>query len=377
MVMKKYHFLAALAFVALASCTNKVQTDSPEFQDPLEDGTPVPVLFSAASPKASVEVKSVGAVDKQWSAQELKIYGYDKTVTDFTQEAFIENVSATAPADGNKGGIQVLNAASQNEPFYYVTGKYYDFYGYHIDDAATAEPVKSETSVVVPFTIDGSQDLMIAKADQQADIESAGKTDEVSAERAYSAFAARRGVQPNLLFKHQLARFTFEIVAGSEAGSNIYVTEVKLVSKFKGNLAVVGQNRGLVDVDAETAELSLKEKGAQGMQALTEVKPEAYVAGGQATAKAIGESLMVIPGEASYKLYVGTRQDGVNTQIAPQEWTLDINKIEGAPQGATSFDAGYSYKVKIVIYGLEEVKITAELEDWKEGGSTVLDPDLM
>ena len=61
MVMKKYHFLAALAFVALASCTNKVQTDSPEFQDPLEDGTPVPVLFSAASPKASVEVKSVGA----------------------------------------------------------------------------------------------------------------------------------------------------------------------------------------------------------------------------------------------------------------------------------------------------------------------------
>ena len=369
--MKKYHFLAALAFVALASCTNKVQTDSPEFQDPLEDGTPVPVLFSAASPKASVEVKSVGAVDKQWSAQELKIYGYDKTVTDFTQEAFIENVSATAPADGNKGGIQVLNAASQNEPFYY------DFYGYHIDDAATAAPVKSETSVVVPFTIDGSQDLMIAKADQQADIEAAGKTNEVSAERAYSAFAARRGVQPNLLFKHQLARFTFEIVAGSEAGSDIYVTEVKLVSKYKGNLAVVGQNRGLVDVDAETAELSLKEKGAQGMQALTEVKPEAYVVGGQANYKAIGESLMVIPGEASYKLYVGTRQDGVNTQIAPQEWTLDINKIEGAPQGATAFEAGYSYKVKIVIYGLEEVKITAELEDWKEGGSTVLDPDLM
>lgn len=142
--MKKYHFLAALAFVALASCTNKIQTDSPEFQDPLEDGTPVPVLFSAASPKASVEVKSVGAVDKQWSAQELKIYGYDKTVTDFTQEAFIENVSATAPADGNKGGIQVLNAASQNEPFYYVTGKYYDFYGYHIDDAATAAPVNRQ-----------------------------------------------------------------------------------------------------------------------------------------------------------------------------------------------------------------------------------------
>ena len=374
--MKKYHLLAAVAFVALAACTKNGQTNVPEITDPLEDGTPVPVLFSAVSPSTGVQVKSVGAVDKAWSGQELKIYGYDRAVTDFTGEAFIDNVSATAPADGNKGLIEVHNNAAQNEPFYYVTGKYYDFYGYHIDDAATGEPVKTATSVSVPFELKGSQDLMLAKADQQTDIDAAGKTDEVNADKAYSAFAARRGVQPNLLFKHQLTRFTFEIVAGSEAGSNIYVTGVKIASKYKGSLEVVGQNRGLVGVADETAELSLMEKGVNGVQALTEVKPEAYVEG-KTNYKAIGESIMVIPGETSYKLYVSTRQDGVTTEIAPQEWTLDITKIEGAPEGATKFEAGYSYKVKIVIYGLEEVKITAELEDWKEGGSTVLDPDLM
>lgn len=376
MIMKKYHLLAAVAFVALAACTKNGQTNVPEVTDPLEDGTPVPVLFSAVSPSTGVQVKSVGAVDKAWSGQELKIYGYDRAVTDFTGEAFIDNVSATAPADGNKGAIEVHNNAAQNEPFYYVTGKYYDFYGYHIDDAATGEPVKTATSVSVPFELKGSQDLMLAKADQQTDIDAAGKTDEVNADKAYSAFSARRGVQPNLLFKHQLTRFTFEIVAGSEAGSNIYVTDVKIASKYKGSLEVVGQNRGLVGVADETAELSLMEKGVNGVQALTEVKPEAYVEG-KTNYKAIGESIMVIPGETSYKLYVSTRQDGVTTEIAPQEWTLDIAKIEGAPEGATKFEAGYSYKVKIVIYGLEEVKITAELEDWKEGGSTVLDPDLM
>ena len=154
------------------------------------------------------------------------------------------------------------------------------------------------------------------------------------------------------------------------------MTAVKIASKYKGSLEVVGQNRGLVNVAEETAELALMEKADNGVQALTEVKPEAYVEG-KANYKAIGESIMVIPGETSYKLYVSTRQDGVTTEIAPQEWTLDIAKIEGAPEGATKFEAGYSYKVKIVIYGLEEVKITAELEDWKEGGSTVLDPDLM
>ena len=216
---------------------------------------------------------------------------------------------------------------------------------------------------------------MLAKADQKTDIDAVGKTDEVSVDKAYSAFAARRGVQPNLLFKHQLARFTFEIVAGSEAGSNIFVTGIGVESKFKGNLTVVGANTGITDVNEETARLALQEKGGNGIQALTEVKPDAYVAG-KTNYKAIGESVMVIPGEESYKIYVSTRQDGVNTEIAPQEWTLNIANIENAPEGATKFEAGYSYKIKIVIYGLEEVKITAELEDWKDGGSTTIDPDL-
>lgn len=376
MVMKKYPlFVAAAALIAVAACSKTTGNVTAETPDPLDDGAPVPVLFAAASP-ATVQVKSVGAVESAWNGQQLKIYGYDRTVTDFTSTAFIDNVSASAPESGNKGGISVTNEAAGGEPFYYVAGKYYDFYGYHIDDAATSAPVKTAASVAVPFEIDGSQDLMIAKAEQQADIEAAGQTDAVSADRAYSAFAARRGVQPNLLFKHQLAKFTFEIAAGSEAGSDIYVTDVKIVSKYKGNLAVVGGTRGLVDVDAETAELSLQERGAAGMQALTEVKPDAFD-GTKANFKGIGESLMVIPGESSYQLYVCTRQDGVTTEIDPQPWTLDITKIEGAPSGAAAFEAGYSYKVKIVIYGLEEVKISAELEDWKDGGSTVIDPDLI
>ncbi len=372
--MKKICLFAAVAFAALAGCTKEVQNPS-ETPEPLDDGTPVPVLFAAASPN-QVQVKSVGAVETEWNAQTLKIYGYDRTVTDFTTEAFIDNVSSTAPASGSKGGITVTNEAANGEPFYYVAGKYYDFYGYHIDDAATAEPVKTAASVAVPFQIDGSQDLMIAKADQQTDIDAAGKTDAVSADKAYSAFAARRGVQPNLLFKHLLSKFTFEIVAGSESGSDIYVTDVKIVSKYKGNLAVVGETRGLVDVDAETAELSLQERGGNGIQALTEVKPNEYD-GTKTNVKGIGESLMVIPGESSYELLVSTRQDGVTTEIDPQEWTLDINNITGAPEGATAFEAGYSYKVTIVIYGLEEVEITAELEDWKDGGSTIIDPDLI
>ena len=84
---------------------------------------------------------------------------------------------------------------------------------------------------------------------------------------------------------------------------------------------------------------------------------------------------MVIPGEASYTLKIKTSQDGVSTDIPEQDWQIEIGNVVGAPKDAVAFEAGYSYKITIVIYGLEEVKITAELEDWKEGGNATLDED--
>lgn len=368
--MKRFLFFATLFAAVLTGCSKNVQT-----QDPLDDGTPVAVRFGASSVKTAV-VKSTGAVQTEWNGQTLNIYGFDKSVTDFSTTPFINNIAAVAPQGVNKGGIDVLNPL-YNEPFYYVAGKYYDFYGYHIDDAATSKPVGEATRVYVPFTIDGSQDLMIAMADQNADIAAAGAQETVTADKAYSAYAARRGVQPNLLFKHQLARFTFEIIAGSEAGSDIYVNEITLDSKNSGNLVVVGAGRGLADVAEDKVALSLKEVGPSGAsQALTPVKPNTFVAT-KDNPVSVGESLMVIPGETSYKLSIYTSQDGVSTSIDPQEWTLDINSIVGKPEGAVAFDAGYSYKVTVLIYGLEEVKVTAELEDWKDGGSTVIDPDAL
>ncbi len=370
--MKKYHFFAAVAIVALASCSKSAPVV--ETPDPLDDGKAVAVTFSAVSPK-NIDVKSVGAVENAWNAQTLKIYGYDRTVTDFSSAtAFIDNVEATAPTSVSKGAITVTNPL-YDEPFYYVSGKYYDFYGYHIDDAATAEPNSQADGVYVPFTIDGSQDLMIAMADQTSDIEAAGKTGEVSEARTYSAYAARRGVQPNLLFKHVLSRFTFHIVAGSATGSKINVTAIKMVSKASGELKVVGEDRGLKNVSDDTVELSLQEKTENSITPLTPTAPDAYTEA-RDNAKQIGESLLVVPGESSYKLIIETAQDDVRTEIESQEYTLDIASITGAPEGATAFEAGYSYKVTLVIYGLEEVSVSAELEPWKDGGSTIIDPDL-
>ena len=368
--MKKSLLFAALAVTVAAACSKTGSVP----QEPADKGEAVPVLLSVSSPR-SIEVKSTGAATGSWAGQTLNIYSYEASVADYSAAtAFIDNVEATAPSTGLADGITLTNPATR-EPFYYAAGKYYDFFGYYLDDAATATPSVLADGVYVPFTIDGSQDLMVATSDKAADIAAAGAS--ITEDKVYSAYAARRGVQPKLVFKHQLARFTFEIVAGVESGNNVNVDGISIESVASGELKVVGADRGLANLASDKVELKLQEKSENGttMQALTPVKPNAYD-GTKTNVKSIGESLMVVPGEASYKLTVYTSQEGTTTEIAPLEQILNIANITGAPEGAVAFEAGYTYKVTIVVYGLEEVKISVELEEWKDGGSTIIDPDL-
>ena len=368
--MKKSLLFAALAVTVAAACSKTGSVP----QEPADKGEAVPVLLSVSSPR-SIEVKSTGAATGSWAGQTLNIYSYEAGVADYSAAtAFIDNVEATAPSTGLADGITLTNPATR-EPFYYAAGKYYDFFGYYLDDAATATPSVLADGVYVPFTIDGSQDLMVATSDKAADIAAAGAS--ITEDKVYSAYAARRGVQPKLVFKHQLARFTFEIVAGVKSGNNVNVDGISIESVASGELKVVGADRGLANLASDKVELKLQEKSENGttMQALTPVKPNAYD-GTKTNVKSIGESLMVVPGEASYKLTVYTSQEGTTTEIAPLEQILNIANITGAPEGAVAFEAGYTYKVTIVVYGLEEVKISVELEEWKDGGSTIIDPDL-
>lgn len=74
------------------------------------------------------------------------------------------------------------------------------------------------TAVEIPFKINGSQDIMIAQTQESAAAtaligKDAKTTSENVNDRIYTAYAARRGVYPDLKFKHQLARLYFEIKA--------------------------------------------------------------------------------------------------------------------------------------------------------------------
>ncbi len=387
--MKKlyvYVALAAMGVMAACSKNDNVDPQGNGGNTVIDDNSPVAVELGVSGVNLDVNVtpksKAAGALDT-WNSQALYIYAFDRTEDDFKTAAFIDNVQGTAPAASTPdpqpgdtlGVITLTNPAYPGEPFYYSGSTVYDFYGYYIDDAAVESavsagavvPTETATSIYVPFRINGTQDLMVAKADPAVDVE--GATETVESTRAYSAYAARRGVQPTLRFRHLLSRFNFEIKPGAASADNVTVDSIALVSKVEGELVVVSANAedlGLNNIVEGTLDtLCLPGIAAEG------VKTENFNSGSskkEQTSKAVGTNLLVIPGETSYELLVWLSNDNGDSPIAPQVAQVTL------PESAT-FDAGKVYTVTIMIYGLESVEVSASLTGWQDGGTVTIDPD--
>ncbi len=381
--------------------------------DDLDDGKPVAVALGASTPlmETKVSTKAIGTVGQvgngntsTWSGKE-KVYvysfrsgtdeGYLQDVNQTTttaSEPLIDNEIATVATGSNTAKLTFENSKT----YYYQGDKVYEFFGYHIDDAGTKattndpEPVKTKTSIHVPFKIDGGQDLMIGRTNKEEDIKAAG-SEVIAPSKLYSAYAARRGVQPNLRFEHVLSRFTFNIIPGTYNSKDVKVTGIKVKSYTEGNLNIVGFDEDLtVDVSSmEELNVQNKVSGSEEMTAISAANPAAFVDANffdttngklkdNLTAQKVGE-VMVIPGKTTYDLIV--ELDWVdNGKTEPIEgFTARINiddvATASASQKGSTFEPGKSYDITLKIYGPEKVEISATLKDWVQVTMDEIDPD--
>lgn len=319
----------------------------------------------------------------------------------------INNKKFTAPDAANNTKSGLATTADGTIAYYPVSGNY-DFWGYRVDDAAGATPVVKTvddtgaeveanvaTKRVVDIEIDGSQDIMAGKA--------APSNDEVTklggyAENFYSAYAARKGVQPNITFNHLLTRFTFEVRAGSKATAGagasgnteaVRVKGISVESLTNGTLTVAytGETKQAADLltfTGDASALTLKQRATTAasnndpLVDLVEV-PLTWPAAGEATVGdviSVGEALLVAPGKTEYPLTIALAQK-VKKNTADTDKT-DMNLEQKATikmDGVKAFEPGKSYKVTITVYGLEEIEVTATLVPWADGGSIDIDDD--
>lgn len=148
------------------------------------------------------------------------LYNNTEMVTPGSAENKIPGMGAFAQTNSDEAMIE--DGTIQ----YYPLSGNFDFFGYHLDDALDPDVAQANPATVdyyinkddddkwtVPFVIDGTQDLMSTKAAlttaQEGKI--SGRPNDY-----YSAYAARKDVQPILSFNHLLTRFAFFVKAGNK-----------------------------------------------------------------------------------------------------------------------------------------------------------------
>lgn len=416
--MKKMFFLALAAAGMLTACSNDDTLGGNGDQNVSEQQIRLGVASSKVQTRGTGTVGGMTDAENVWAGQTLWVYMLQKGSMDLAyykapavgttaaaETEVFNNKKFNAPnaADNTKSGL--ATTADGTIAYYPVSGNY-DFWGYRVDDAVAGDPVvklvndagdevaaDQATKRVVDIKIDGSQDIMAGKA--------APSTDEVAklgnyADNFYSAYAARKGVQPNITFNHLLTRFTFEVRAGSKAtaglpaGGNtdaVKVTGVSVDSKTTGTLTVAytGETKAAADLltfTGDASALTLKQRDAalaDNNAPLVALEPVSLTWTDDAATIGdvikVGEALLVAPGQTEYPLTIALSQD-VLQKVGETKVTMPLEqKATIKMDGVKAFEPGKSYKVTITVYGLEEIKVTATLVPWVDGGSIDIDDD--
>lgn len=386
--MKKLFLMGAVASLGLlASCSSDDDLSTGGKNDLQQIKIGMGVQTTVGATRGTGSVGSVGEANNKWAGQAINIYMFNKGTLDLAKWddgiAIYDDAAFYAPTAASTG----LATAVDHSVKYYPTQSSFDFWGYRLDDAIKGKPAVSEdgTKQEVGFELNGSQDIMVGKAtpDEEDLAKCADET------KIYSAYAARRDVQPDIVFKHLLSRLVFSVTGGNKDACNdkygVKVTGITVKSKYKGKLIVAYTpdaevtNELVPTEDVTDLELMQREDAdTQGNNNLIELKaqgPKWDDAEDKPIKTNIGEAILAVPAD-QYELTIKLKQL-VKTQTDPAaeaEKTFSYNDVIKLADDKV-FEAGYSYNVNITVYGLSEIKINTTLTPWVDGGNIDMNPE--
>ena len=387
--MNKTWIFAAMALALGTSCSKDKGID-------IDDSTREEILLGTGSTvsvsRASRGGGAVGGLTdaNNWNGETVYVYGITNNEAN---KAPINGVKATAPKTGDNGNLTWVEPATH---FYYEGNDKYNFYAVHVDDAAgvdadltVKEPANlATTGHSVNVTIDGTQDLMVAMPDKTIDINGIDGVDDDT--NLYSAWSARRGVVPNLVFKHLLSRLNFKALCGDVPapadGNALKITSITIKNTInKGTIVVIpsyndpekepaAENQKFIpSEEPNTGNFVIMKKKAAGE---TELQPfeEFPLTGSE---QEVGEDVLVVP-VGSYDIEVTTVQN-INgkpkTKTLNTTLTADMIKKGGESANLEKFVEGEMYDVTLKLYANQEIQIECTLTAWKEGGDATLDEE--
>lgn len=382
---KKFYFGLALTAGLFASCSSDdVAVD--ESRAALNDGDRAAIELLIGSPNSTTRgtgtVGSLGtdAANNKWGGQTFNVYMLNKGTLTVAKDAenneIYNNTEFTAPNElagvpDNTPAMHVTTNADggltiDTKVSYFPQEGNFDFWAYRLDRAqGTNVPAVENDSMTVQFTIDGSQDIMVAKA-----VPNVAKNDDgtyggekVKEERIFSAYSVRREVKPMLNFQHQLARLTFKVkgdkdlcvksvdpatslsdtVATNDLAVLVTGIEVKSLASGKLNVAYTTDPTNIINWTPNSeAKLPLKQRGVDYTPAVLAYRSCSGVSYGTITvgtnaAFVFNESTIVYPDNTSVDPKKGLPVGGFAASLAgtgtyPTLASCYLCNVETAPQ---------------------------------------------
>lgn len=367
---KSLMFAAILAAGFMASCSNEDKS----FDAGNNDADKTPILFTMNNGAVDVTTRGTGAVGdvagstNVWRSEKLYVSMFQKGTNTLAIDEYgtiFDRTELTAPASTAAANSGV--AEYEGYKYYPQTGNY-DFFAFHISDAADVADVNDGK---LDVTIDGSQDLMVAKADMTEEQKMAfeAAVDPSQKDRYYSAFSARRDVQPHFQFEHLLSRLVFTVEPTESSKDKVTVKAIKVRNaKTQATMVVsyVEKPEQLLIPAATVDSVYLKERVAGQAEAydLQVLTPKTY-----SEKTRVGESLLLIPQE-EYLLEIQMSQETPEGKV----YDFSYHHTLKAPNTA-SFVAGNQYNVNFTIYGIEQIKLDVTLTPWADGGNIDINND--
>ena len=415
--------MAAAGMLTACSSDDTLDATSQVLPELSQEKIQLGVASSSAVVRGSGTIGSMDDATNEWAGQEFWVYMLNKGTMKVakyadpqgTESDVYNNMQFTAPSSTASG----LASTTNGEICYYPVSGNYDFWGYVVDDAAgqrgqqptvkmldaTDQTTTDENEAVkrvVDINIDGTQDIMAGKAEPTADdIRNLG----TRSGDYFSAYAARKSVQPNIKFNHLLTRFTFKVKAGNKStagnGNNteaMKVLAIRLASLTQGHLTVAHtEDMAVTDLltfdgtaatvddngvatlnDATNLVVKQRAAGLTANDPLDDLLPVTLTwddVEDKGVEHEIGEALLVAPGETVYPLTIDLNQNvqtntSGTTTLHPLQFKHNLTMGNGQ-----KFEAGKSYEIVITVYGLEKIDVTATLVPWADGGKIDIDDD--
>ena len=283
---------------------------------------------------------------------------------------------------------EVVEWGVGESPIYYPMGENeghdFDFFAYYLDniEPANEDIIRSNDDIKINIEIDGSQDLMSAKAKPtKAQLEDIlDKQGEVAMllqrEHCYSYYTASHNLNPNFDFIHHLVKLDFKLVPGGTPGmtKDVTVEKIEIRTKHKATFTVADKyddNRLGLKFQEDTTRLALKERDGSEYQPrlISTVNKVGAVTDG--IVDDLG-SLLVAP-DVEYYLYIVLGEVQGDRVLESKENEKVI--YQGTEEDKIEFTAGNEYLITLTIYGQMDVRVSADIGEWDKGGDYEYDYD--